>query len=50
METVPVPIMDKMKHTQSYTYLKINEPYIALNSEIYFIENTKTGYMQKDRL
>ena len=50
METVLVPIIDKNKQVQSYTYLKINKPYIALNSETYFIENTRTGYMQKDRL
>ena len=33
METVPVPIIGKNKQAQSYTYLKINKPYIALNSE-----------------
>ena len=33
METVPVPIVDKNKQAQSYTYLKINKPYIALNPE-----------------
>ena len=31
MEIVPVPIIDKNKQAQSYTYLKINKPYIALN-------------------
>ena len=35
METVLVPILDENKQAQSYTYLKINKPYIALNSEIY---------------
>ena len=35
METVPVPIVDKSKQAQSYTYLKINKPYITLNSEAY---------------
>ena len=35
METVPVPIIHKNKQTQSYTYLKLNKPYIALNSETY---------------
>ena len=35
METVLVPIIDKNKQVQSYTYLKINKPYIALNSETY---------------
>ena len=31
METVPVPIMDENEQTQSYTYLKVKKPYIALN-------------------
>ena len=35
METIPVPIVDENKQTQSYTYLKIKKPYIALNSETY---------------
>ena len=35
METVLVPIGDKNKQAQSYTYLKIKKPYIALNSETY---------------
>ena len=26
METVPVPIIDKNKQAESYTYLKINKP------------------------
>ena len=33
METVPVPIVDENKQAQSYTYLKVKKPYIALNSE-----------------
>ena len=35
METVPVPIVDENKQVQSYTYLKVKKPYIALNSETY---------------
>ena len=35
METVPVSIVDKNEQAQSYTYLKIKKPYIALNSEVY---------------
>ena len=35
METVLVPIVDENKQAQTYTYLKINKPYIALNSEMY---------------
>ena len=34
-DTVPVPIVDENKQVQSYTYLKVKKPYIALNSEIY---------------
>ena len=34
METVPVPIIDRNKQAQSYTYLKIDKPHIELNSEI----------------
>ena len=35
IETVPVPILDKNKQVQSYTELKIEKPYIALNEETY---------------
>ena len=35
IETVPVPILDMNDKAQSYTQLKINKPYIALNDEIY---------------
>ena len=35
IETVPVPIVDENKQAQSYTYLKVKKPYIALNSETY---------------
>ena len=35
METVPAPIVDENKQVQSYTYLKVKKPYIALNSETY---------------
>ena len=41
METVLVPIIDKNKQAQSYTYLKINKPYIALNSETYISLRTQ---------
>ena len=33
LETVPVPIIDLNTQAQSYTYLQVNKPYIALNSE-----------------
>ena len=35
LETVPVPIIDRSENAQSYTYLKVTKPYIALNSETY---------------
>ena len=35
METVPVSIVDENKQAQSYTYLKVKKPYMALNSETY---------------
>ena len=35
IETVPVPILDANNKAQSYTQLKIDKPYIALNDEIY---------------
>ena len=35
LETVPVPITGRNENAQSYTQLKVNKPYIALNSETY---------------
>ena len=35
VETVPVPILDANYKIQSYTQLKIEKPYIALNDETY---------------
>ena len=35
LETVPVLILDKNMEAQSYTHLRVNKPYLALNSEIY---------------
>ena len=35
VETVPVPILDNGNKVQSYTQLKIEKPYIALNDEMY---------------
>ena len=35
VETVPVPIIDSSNKIQSYTQLKIDKPYIALNDETY---------------
>ena len=41
METVPVLIINKNKQDQSYTYFKINKPYITLNSETYISLQTQ---------
>ena len=35
VETVPVLILDASNKVQSYTQLKIEKPYIALNDEMY---------------
>ena len=35
LETVPVLILDTNTEAQSYTYLKVRKPYVALNSETY---------------
>ena len=35
IETVPVPIVDENEQVYSYTELKIEKPYIALNEETY---------------
>ena len=35
IETVPVPILDNNEQVHSYTELKIEKPYIALNEEMY---------------
>ena len=37
IETVPVPILDENEQAQSYTELKIEKPYIALNEETYIM-------------
>ena len=41
MKTVPLPIIDENKQSQSYTYLKIKKPYIALHSETYITLRTQ---------
>ena len=35
VKTVPVPILDNSNTVQSYTQLKIEKPYIAINDEMY---------------
>ena len=41
METVPVPIMDENEQGESFIYLKVEKPYIALNSKIYITLRTQ---------
>ena len=35
LETVPIPILDRNTKAQSHMHLRIEKPYIALNSETY---------------
>ena len=37
IETVPVPILDEKEQVHSYTELKLEKPYIALNREMYIM-------------
>ena len=41
IETVPVPILDENEQAQSYTQLKMEKPYIALNTETYITLHTQ---------
>ena len=41
IETVPVPILDENEQVLSYTKLKIEKPYIALNEETYITLHTQ---------
>ena len=41
IETVPVPILDENEEAHSYTELKIEKPYIALNKETYITLHTQ---------
>ena len=42
VETVPLPILDTGHKVQSYTQLKIEKPYIALNDETYITIHPKS--------
>ena len=42
VETVPVPILDASSKILSYTQLKIEKPYIALNDEMYITIHPKS--------
>ena len=35
IETIPVPILDLNKNAESYTWIRIDKPYIALNPDTY---------------
>ena len=41
IETVPVPILDQNEKAQSYTQLKIDKPYIALDAKMYITLRTQ---------
>ena len=47
IETVPVPILDENEQMYSYTELKIEKPYIALNEETYIMLCTQELKMCK---
>ena len=47
IETVPVPNLDKNEQVLSYTKLKIEKPYIALNEETYIMLCTQELKMYK---
>ena len=47
IETVPVPILDQNEQAQSYTQLKIDKPYIALNTETHITLRTQEMNMCK---
>ena len=41
IETVPIPSLDRNEQAQSYTRLKVNKPYITLNTETYITLQSK---------
>ena len=47
IETVPVPILDENEQVHSYKELKIEQPYIALNEEMYITLHTQELKMCK---
>ena len=47
IETVPVPILDENEQVHSYTELKTEKPYIALNEETYITLHTQELKMCK---
>ena len=47
IKTIPVPILDANEQAHSYTELKIEKPYIALNEEMYIMLRTQELKMCK---
>ena len=47
IETVPVPILDKIEQVHSYTELKLEKPYIVLNEKMYITLQTQELKMCK---
>ena len=47
IETVPVPILDQNEKAQSYTQVKIDKQYIALDTEMYITLRTQELYTYK---
>ena len=47
IETIPVPILDENEQAHSYTDLKIEKPYTALNKETYITLHTQELKMCK---
>ena len=47
IETVPVPILDENEQVHSYTELKIEKSYIALNEEMYIRTYSRTEMCKK---
>ena len=51
VETVPVLILDKNLKAQSCTQLRVNKPYLTLNSETYIsLRHQELRSCQEDRL
>ena len=49
LETVPIPVLDRNTKAQSYTHLRIEKPYIALNSETYISFYCKELFVVKHK-
>ena len=47
IETVSVPILDQNEKAQSYTQLKIDKPYIALDAKTYITLRTQESHTCK---